>query len=209
MFSFNIDKLIHTIIFLYKNTDNEKLNKTKLVRLLYYSDFRHMKKYSRPIIGDTYIKLPIGPVPLITTNLIYDIKTRKHDLSEEDLTKHIYKFKNAITIFHDENKSTFIPLIKFNQKVFSKSDLIILKEVAIEFYKDDGTKISEKIYNESGWVMSEEGNHINYKFAFYPDDLTISEDYNDYCEYWEKTLKDFHSFISADKSNNFHKHNFL
>jgi uncharacterized phage-associated protein len=197
MFSFNLDKLIHTIIFFVKNTDSHKLGKVKLMKLLFFSDFRHMKKYGRPIIGDTYMKLPRGPVPSFSLDLISEAETCSNDLPDEedlaDTKDYVQKIKNSISIstkdFYGKKKLDFTPLIEFDPKFFSKSDLSILKEVADEFYSHNGTQISNKSHKEQAWLLPEMFSQIDFRYALDVESL-------DYYDYWEKTMDSFRKVIA-------------
>lgn len=201
MFTFNIDKLIHSVIFFVNQTAPDKLGKVKLMKLLYYSDFRHMQEYGRPIIGDTYYKLENGPVPSFTLNLISEAETCVNDQpDEEDLADtniYVQKLKEAIHIsvesYYGKRKLKFNPSIEFNSKIFSKSDLTIMKKVADEFYHDNGKEISEKSHKEKGWELSELNGSIDYRYALDPDSI-------DYFNYWEKTLESFRTLLTSSKT---------
>lgn len=201
MFTFNIDKLIHAIIFFVNNTSREKLGKVKLMKLLYYSDFIHMREYGRPIIGDNYYKLENGPVPSLALNLISEAETCSNDQPDEedmaDTREYVQKLKEAISIrvedYYEKRKLKFIPLINFNFQLFSKSDLAVMKKVAEEFYNDNGKEISEKSHNEAGWKLSEMFGLIDYRYALDPDSIA-------YYNYWEKTLENFRTLLLSSKA---------
>ncbi|GBE05391.1 MAG TPA: DUF4065 domain-containing protein [Nitrospirae bacterium] len=201
MFTFNIDKLIHSVIFFVNQTAPDRLGKVKLMKLLYYSDFWHMRDYGRPIIGDTYCKLENGPVPFFTLNLISEAETCVNDQPDEedlaDTNTYVQKLKEAIGIslenYYGKKKLKFNPRIEFDSKIFSKSDLTIMKKVADEFYHDNGKEISEKTHKERGWELSELFGSIDYRYALDPDSI-------DYFNYWEKTLESFRTLLISSKT---------
>ncbi len=201
MFTFNIDKLIHGIIFFVKNTSPERLGKVKLMKLLYYSDFRHMSEFGRPIIGDIYYKLDNGPVPSLTLNLISEAETCINDQPDDedlaDTQNYVKKFKEAITItvenYYGKRKLKFMPQIDFNPLIFSKSDLAVMKKIAEEFYHDNGKEISEKSHQETGWKLSELFSLIDYRYALDPESI-------EYFDYWEKTLESFRNLLLSSKA---------
>ncbi len=200
MFTFNIDKLIHAIIFFVKNTSPDKLGKVKLMKLLYYSDFRHMQEYGRPIIGDTYYKLENGPVPSLTLNLISEAETCINDKPDDeelaDTKNYVKKFKEAIEInietYYGNRKLKFVPQVEFNARIFSKSDLAVMKKIAEEFYQDNGKEISEKSHQETGWRLAEMFSPIDFRYALDPESI-------DYFNYWEKTLESFRTLLLSSK----------
>ena len=201
MFTFNINKLIHAIIFFVNNTYPDKLEKVKRMKLLYYSDFRHMHDYGRPIIGDTYHKLENGPIPSLALNLISEAETCINDQPDEedlaDTRNYVKQFKEAIAIkvedYYGKRKLKFEPKIDFNPRIFSKSDLVIMKKIADEFYNDNGREISEKSHDELGWKLSELFGMIDYRYALDPDSI-------DYFNYWEKTLESFRTLLVSSKA---------
>lgn len=201
MFAFSIDKLIQTVIFFVHNTSPEKLGKVKLMKLLYYSDFRHMREYGRPIVGDSYYKLENGPVPTLTLNLISEAETCGNDKPDEedlaDTKNYVQKFKEAINItikdYYGKRKLQFNPRIEFNPKVFSKSDLTIMEKVAKEFYDDNGSEISEKSHKEIGWRASDLFSVIDYRYA-------LDQDSVDYYNYWDKAINSFREQLSTAKA---------
>jgi len=64
MVNFEIEKfkeVLHYIIGRCGHQDN--VGRTVLYKLLYFSDFDFYELYEESITGETYRKLPIGPVP--------------------------------------------------------------------------------------------------------------------------------------------------
>ena len=55
-------KVKRMILYFAQRTDATLLGKTKLMKLFYFSDFRHVKKYLTPITNDVYVNLEHGPV---------------------------------------------------------------------------------------------------------------------------------------------------
>lgn len=174
MFTFEINKLVHAIIYFAIHTNQIRLGKTKLMKLLYFSDFRHMKEYDRPIIGDTYSKYQGGPVPNSSYKIITAAEKINFNLEEDapDIIELVTKLKNAIEIGKTKigfngysDQITFTPKIVFDPKVFSKSDLKTLEAVAKEFYNDTGAEISNKSHKEKGWKSVGFYENIDYKFA--------------------------------------------
>jgi uncharacterized phage-associated protein len=57
----NRDKLDAVLCF-FLSKEGTDIPKTKLMKLLYFSDFGHYRKTRRPITGAQYEKMPLGPV---------------------------------------------------------------------------------------------------------------------------------------------------
>lgn len=65
-FIFDEEKAVSVVLFILKNV--KKIGKHSLAKVLYFADQKHLVRYGRPILGDSYIKMPYGPVP----SAIYD-----------------------------------------------------------------------------------------------------------------------------------------
>jgi len=78
---FNIEKLIQTCNYLVKKNNNS-LNYTKLIKLLYISDKESLKQSLQTITGDSYVSMDNGPV----LSKLYDlIKGQFHKESYQNL----------------------------------------------------------------------------------------------------------------------------
>jgi uncharacterized phage-associated protein len=64
MFKLDKEKYKNVILYLSKNVGSGSVwGKKKMYKLLYYLDFDFFEKYEKPITGDIYHKLPMGPAP--------------------------------------------------------------------------------------------------------------------------------------------------
>lgn len=126
------DKFINALLFFAENTNPKIFGVTKLMKLLFYADFLHYKKYGRPIIGDEYLKYPQGPVPHTSYNLVKEYK-------ENELNKIIEIKREQVG---DYIRDRIIPKSKSNLKVFSKSDIEIMGTIAKEFCNTTGSKLA-------------------------------------------------------------------
>ena len=62
----SMPKLKAVIIYFAENTNPQYLGKVKLMKLLYFLDFQHVKRHGAPVLGDQYYHLPMGPVPTVS-----------------------------------------------------------------------------------------------------------------------------------------------
>ncbi len=65
-FHFDEEKAVNVVLFILKELG--KSDRHQLAKILYFADQKHLVKYGRTILGDTYIKMPNGPVP----SAVYD-----------------------------------------------------------------------------------------------------------------------------------------
>lgn len=61
-FQFSLDKFINALTF-FASKGITDLTKLKAVKLLYLADQYHLFRYGRPVTGDRYIAMDLGPVP--------------------------------------------------------------------------------------------------------------------------------------------------
>lgn len=170
----NREKLFHLITFFVKNTHN--CGKTKLFKLLYYADFRHVKETGKSITGLKYFAWDNGPVP---KELFYEMKKPRED------------FKKFFGIFQLPNDEyTILKIIskeKFNEEIFTKREMKIIEELA-EIFGPVPANMMVKcthlqnnpwdiIYNKGAG----RGNYIDYILALDKSKDSITEE-----EYKEK-----------------------
>jgi len=78
-FAFNLEKVVNALAY-FAQAGVSDLTKLKAAKLLYLADRRHFLRYGRPISGDRYIAMDLGPVPENT----YQLTTRLVDPDEVD-----------------------------------------------------------------------------------------------------------------------------
>ena len=61
MLEFDYKKATQAINYLAKK-EGGQIDKLKLIKLVYFADRYHLRRYGRPIINDTYFAMPLGPV---------------------------------------------------------------------------------------------------------------------------------------------------
>jgi uncharacterized phage-associated protein len=99
MFLFDIEKLIQTCNYIIKKNNNS-INYTKLIKLLYLSDKESLKNSLQAITGDKYVSMDNGPV----LSGLYDlIKGRYRNKDVQDLwNKFFFKNNYNLDIINDQ-----------------------------------------------------------------------------------------------------------
>lgn len=105
-----------------------QINKMKAIKLIYLADRYHLRKYGRPIVGDTYWAMKLGPVGSYTLNVA--------DLSEVNLDGDCLKYSREY-LSHPKNDSK-------NQEILSR------KEVEMGVFSQTDIEAFERIYQEFG-----------------------------------------------------------
>ena len=124
-FKFNRDKAIATVLFiaekLIKRYGKNGADLHKIFKILYFADQKHLAKYGRAIVGDSYVAMREGGVP----SKIYDmVKMVRGDSICQD-TEGFNKFFDVSGYF-------LFPKQKPAMEEFSRSDLECLRESIVE-----------------------------------------------------------------------------
>ena len=146
---FSLEKFINMILYF---TTNGVL-KTKLIKLLWYSDFLYFKRQTVSITGAAYVKYPYGPVP------------KDHDITLAHL-----QHMNVIEVDERTNDEGWtMMMIKasepFDSTIFTEDELETMREIEAHFRDYGSRKISEYAHSEIGWLKTEEKQPISYKYA--------------------------------------------
>ncbi len=108
---FNFEKTLETILYI----SAECQDLYKILKIIYFSDIIHLKKYGRFITDDNYIAMENGPVPSGAYNIIKMVR-------DDFPFNHNYK-KIVDASLKAVNRTSIQPLRRFNEKVLSKSEL--------------------------------------------------------------------------------------
>lgn len=148
------EKLTQMILFFSKEMQPYK---TKLNKLLFYSDFLCYKRTGFSISGAKYRAIPMGPVPV-----------RYEGLYEYLSDNQLINITN--TVFSDEVVGgQFQPVTgqAFNEGMFSEQELESLVQVANHFRDTTTKQIIELSHQEKAWKENQAGNKvIDYRYSF-------------------------------------------
>lgn len=188
MVSFNIIRIANAIIY-FVNQDVHYLGKTKLMKLLFFTDKYHLEQFGRSVFGDTYHKLPQGPVPTITLNVINSLNEREKD----DFTEYADEFSKYIKTEDSSNYGyatmRFIPNYEFNSKLFSKSELEILERVSEEFKDYSAKQISDISHDTPEYIDAYDNGIIS--------EESMSGKNKEYVAYWKNMNTHFDMSIHS------------
>lgn len=138
------------------STHIRDLWKTKLNKLLFYSDFLHYKRSGYSISGIAYRAIPFGPVPAAYAKLY--VKLQDDQYANVDLIE-----------FNDGNYGEAIsPTTKFEADAFSETELKTLADVVGKFGTCTTKQLVNTSHQEKAW-QENEGTHslISYqRYAF-------------------------------------------
>lgn len=167
----SLAKLNAIILYFANNTNPQYLGKVKLMKLFYYLDFTHLKKYGTPITGDQYFHLEKGPIPSAIMNLIGELATDPESS----------KLAGDITVYSPEGTRMLQvkALRDFNEAdeaLFGKSELQMLKEVTERFADESTDSLIETSHKEAPWRETRYAQKIPYELAAHDGDSAFTEE---------------------------------
>ena len=180
------EKLINAIIYFCNNTKH--CYKLKLMKLLYYLDFWHFKETGRPVTDQTYKAWKLGPVPQKVYNELTVGKI------PDDLNEFLFIEEEVLDDITGMKRLNIKAKKDFNEKVFSKREIEILKKVTEVFYDARGDLIKDATHlKNSPWdkTVKEKGENavIDFMLALDDEDNSLSEE----------IVKDIQSFDKENK----------
>ena len=89
--SYSIVKTLQALAYLLQLDDNHKMNRLKLIKLLWVADRLHIRRHGRTITISDYYALPHGPV----NSLALDIASINADYLSEEVIAYISKYLTA------------------------------------------------------------------------------------------------------------------
>jgi len=119
-----------------------KINKMKAIKLIYLADRLHLRKYGRPIVGDIYWAMKLGPVGSRTKKV-----AELANMPEEALSYAKKYIKPG-----DDNKQSFTALKPIDTDLFSKTDLECLESVYKTFSDKDQFELAELSHQYPEWA---------------------------------------------------------
>ncbi|MCX7633244.1 MAG: DUF4065 domain-containing protein [Turneriella sp.] len=147
----DLDKVVEVINYFAQNVST--LYKVKLMKLLWYADILHYKRYGRSITGLAYSALPMGAVPegheqiVMLDGVSFDTVMYGDNVA--------YKFK---------------PTPGFKIKRLTANELETLDKVISEFGHLNTDQIVDRMHKEEAYKCTEGNSIILYSFA---DQLSI------------------------------------
>ena len=166
-----IPKLKAILRYFGTHTNQRFLGKTKLMKLFYFLDFTHIKKYAAPVTFDHYVNLEHGPIPSTILNLINEaIEDLDHSILSDAVS---FEKVDGIDMFRLK------PLREFStkdEKYFTQSELETLRAVCNRF-GDKNTKFVEDVsHKEAPWKETGFLDSIPYTLATHDEDCLVTEE---------------------------------
>lgn len=121
-----------------------RINKMKALKLLFFADRFHLRKYGRPITNDEYFAMNFGPVPSGGKDLV-----EGSDFRPDVEKAYAGQFLNAV------NRYEFSSVNEVEALVFSRTDQEALEYVWNQFGQHDEFKLAELTHEYPEWKRHE------------------------------------------------------
>src|ERR1035437_1129428 len=145
------------------------VGETVLFKLLYFSDFNYYELYEEHLTGAKYRKLPYGPVPQKLDTII-------GQMMEKGMIQRIK------TEYYDKMQTRYIPLAKADLTELKASEKEVIDKVIEQLSDWSAAAISNYSHKDMPWLVSKEGEEINYELAFYREAPFSVRNYGDEIE---------------------------
>jgi len=167
----SLPKLKAVLLYFCENTELKYLGKVKLMKLFYYLDFGHVKKFATPVTFDRYVKLDHGPIPSTIKNMVDDLE---NDPDASILADVIYiKLAVGQTIHRISAKRR---MTDADKKLFSVNELNVLEEVCARFGNKNTKFIEEASHKEAAWNSVAILQETPYTLAVKDGDCLVEEE---------------------------------
>lgn len=150
---FDLEKMKNMILYIAEKSKG--ILKTKMNKLLWYTDFLFFKVFSVSISGSIYVHLPYGPIP-DNYDFIIALMIREGLLEKEEVV-----FNQAKGIVGEGLRSK----VKIKKEFFETDELKIMDFVLTYFDKFTCAKISEYSHKETPYQKTAENEKISYSLA--------------------------------------------
>lgn len=152
-FAFSEPKAIETLAFIAN--EQPGLTPFYIAKVCFFAEKWHFNKYGRPILADTYIAMPRGPVPSAIKNFIdenWDWVEKPQDLEDAVLIDRTSRWARLFRGKRDPNLA-----------LLSATDIECLRE-AIAFCKNRSTgELSQLTHMEKAWAQAEPNRPMDYE----------------------------------------------
>lgn len=141
----------------HATADDETFGRTKLAKVLFYSDFDVYRDTGEPLTGATYVRRPFGPFP--------------KELRETEMR---LQAEGVVTLEHDVGEREPKRILPRGEcpdmtALFEGWQLVVVDRWIEELRPLPAWKVSDVSHEHPGWILArDEWQEINYGTAFLP-----------------------------------------
>lgn len=152
--SVNLEKLKAVVLFIGAHPSVSDLGQTKLYKLIYFSDVRHLRATGSSITGSEYIKYQHGPVPSRGEKAIKQLRANGSiDVEQVPFADYVM---NKITVHESPSGSVLTP-----------SEIETLSVVCESLGRINASSLSRLSHDEPAWVYAEQLQKLSPELMMY------------------------------------------
>jgi uncharacterized phage-associated protein len=162
------ERLANAVLYLLRGCPDAGL--TKLLKLLYFTDFNHYKDHLASVTGAQYVALERGPV--------VDGYEEEFDALER---QGVLASREKPVFGHTKPKKEYLPLVEPDMDAFSEAELATLDHVLLKYGGDSGLALSKMTHEEAlpwsfVWDPEAPGCRIPYAMFRWLDNMADERD---------------------------------
>jgi hypothetical protein len=156
-------KLAELILYIAKALlDDPKGGATKINKVLFASEFAHLRTYGSPITGVPYQKLKNGPAPRRLVPVRDELVA---DGSAERRREHYMGYP----------LDRIVPRRQADESLFTREELHTVDVVIAELWNKRAVEVSDESHDEMAWRMVGHGETIPYEAAYLAPAFEVTE----------------------------------
>jgi len=157
MFKLNEKKYRNAILYLASKAGRGSVwGKKKMYKLFYFLDFDSFEKHEKPITGDIYHKLQMGPAPSYFDVLADGLKKEK-----------LLSITKRRTGLGYKDTIVYRALGKPDMSVFNEEEIKMLKRIAKKYGDKTGAELEKLTHKEAPYLAVKEGEEMPLELAHY------------------------------------------
>lgn len=156
MAKLNKTKYKQAILYFANRIPAEQLGKVKLFKLLYFLDFDHYHRHGKPVTGETYRKLDLGPAPTHFDEIVVELEADRRVLRDEMKLPDGYRPQQILR-----------PLASYDLTAFSAKERETLEQTVAEYGGLSGKVLSALSHDDPPWVLAEPSAVLDYEDTWY------------------------------------------
>jgi uncharacterized phage-associated protein len=164
-------KIEAILAYFTNNTDTKYLGKVKLMKLFYFLDFDHVRKYGTPVTYDTYFNMEHGPVPSQVKDLVEQVA----DDPEKALLSNVIHCEFP----EGTRMCRVLPNRAFTEKdrlQFTDTELEVMQAVAKRYQLANTDKVEADSHQEAPWAETSLLDRIPYQLAAHDKNAEVTEE---------------------------------
>lgn len=151
----NLKKFKEVLLYILNKVGSKpNIGETVIYKLLYFIDFDFYEKYEEQLIGATYIKNHFGPTPIEFKKVIDDMIKNK-------------EIERIESKYFEYPQTKYLPLRKADISILKGYEIETINEVLNKLSDMNAAQISDYSHNDVPWLVTEEGDKIDYESVFY------------------------------------------